>query len=193
MQTNQALMQRLLQQLMPHSGRVPLLFVLGEGDPPAWLPGLSRRLADAGLRVGLTTNDGLQIGEDWIRGPRTSLWDDVRALQMDPTVGAIAVVSDGEGLLETGLPFDTIDALVVQAYRSSVLPLLLPYARGFRAVMGEALLLRYGAQLQGQVRDWRIWNDEPLSADRLAGELFDALLEADAACAATAEPLSAGG
>jgi hypothetical protein len=59
--------------------------------------------------------------------------------------------------------------------------------------MGEALLLRYGAQLQGQVRDWRIWNDEPLSADRLAGELFDALLEADAACAATAEPQSAGG
>jgi hypothetical protein len=96
-------------------------------------------------------------------------------------------------LLETGLPFDTIDALVVQACQSSVLSLVLPYARGFRAVMGEALLLRYGAQLQGQVRDWRIWNDEPLSADRLAGELFDALLEADAACAATAEPLSAGG
>jgi len=192
-QTNQALMQRLLQQLMPHSGRVPLLYVLGEGGPPAWMPGLLRRMADVGLRVGLTTNDGLQIGEDWIRGPRTSLWDDVRALQMDPTVGAIAVVSDGDGLLETGLPFDTIDALVVQACRSSVLSLLLPYARGFRAVMGEALLLRYGAQLQGQVRDWRIWNDEPLSADRLAGELFDALLEADAACAATAEPLSAGG
>lgn len=185
--TDQTLVQRLLQQLMPHSGRVPLLYVLGEGEPPAWMPGLLRRFADVGLRVGLTTNDGLQIGEDWIRGPRTSLWDDVRALQVDPTVGAIAVVSDGKGLLETGLPFDTIDALVVQAYRSSVLSLLLPYARGFRAVVGEALLLRYGAELQGQIRDWRIWNDPPLSVDRLAGELFDALLGAEAAYAETAD------
>jgi hypothetical protein len=41
-------------------------------------------------------------------------------------VGAIVIISDGDTLLQTGLPFDAVNALVVQANRPQVLSLLMP-------------------------------------------------------------------
>jgi hypothetical protein len=144
---------------MPHNGRIPVLFVLAEGTP-AWVGGIVSRLSESGLRVGLTSKEGLQIGEDWIRGPRGSLWDDVRALQIDPSVGAIVMVSDGDALLQTGLPVHYIDGLVVQAHRPAALNVMSRYLRGLRAVVGERLRLRYGALMQQMEKPWVTWESE---------------------------------
>lgn len=180
-QTDPTLAQRLLQKLLPNGARIPLLVVLTDGVSPVWVPELVERLANGGLKVGTTTADGLQIGKDWIRGPRASLWDDVRALQTDPTVGAMVVVGDGDALLQTGLPFDTVDALVVQTLRPEVLRLLLPYARGLKAVLGNTLCKSYGPLLQNPGADWQIWSDSlDLPPEKLA-ELAHALLAAEAA------------
>ena len=160
-QTCPTLAQRLLQKLLPSGGRIPLLLVLADGVAPVWVPELVGRLATLGLQVGMTTADGLQIGPSCIRGPRASLWDDVRALQLDPGVGVLVVVGHGDELLQTGLPFDAVHALVVQTHRPAVLRLLLPYAKGLNAVVGSALCERYGPLLQGAGADWQVWQDSP--------------------------------
>lgn len=162
-QTDPTLAQRLLQKIMPHSGRIPLLFVLAEGGKPDWLDGVINGLSIAGLRVGLTSAEGLQIGDDWIRGPRTSLWDDIRAMQIDPSVGAMVIVSDGEALLRTGMPFDTVDALVVRAHRPPVVSLLSQFVRGVKLSVGH---------------DWKILAGGAVS--ELTEVLVGALLKAEA-------------
>lgn len=187
LQTDPMLARRLLQTVVPHSGRIPLLFVLAEGAPPTWLAALVERLTRSGLRVGVTTEDGLQIGGDWIRGPRTSAWEDIRALQMDPSVGAIVVSDDGEALLQTGLPFDTVDALVVQAYRPEVLSLLMPYASGYKSVAGATLHQRYGQLMPAAGQQWRVWADSPDAVTEQADELAQVLLAAEAAYAQVPE------
>lgn len=164
-QTDPTLVQRLLEKIIPQSGRIPLLFVLSHGGKPGWIDRVAFELNAAGLRVGLTTTEGLQIGDDWIRGPRKSVWEDIRALQMDPSVGAIVIVSDGEALLKTGLPFDALDALVVQSPEPKVLSLLLPYVRGVKFEVGE---------------DWQISADGDGCRPDLTTALVTALLQADA-------------
>jgi hypothetical protein len=57
----------------------------------------------------------------------------------------MVVVDDGDAVLQTGLPFDTVDALVVQTLRPEVLRLLLPYARCLKAVLGNTLCKSYRA------------------------------------------------
>lgn len=159
-QTEPTLARRLLAEVMPDSGRIPLLFVLAE-QAPTWLDEVTRRLEAAGLRVGMTTPQGLQIGGDWVRGPRVSLWDDIRALQTDPDTGAMVVVGEGMDLLGSGLPFDAVDALVVMSHRPQVLSLLMPYLRDVRAVVGQALEERYGELIQSAERPWNVWPESP--------------------------------
>lgn len=182
LQTDPTLAQRLLQRIMPHSGRIPVLFVLA-ATTPAWVADLASRLNKAGFRVGLTTDEGLHIGQDWIRGPRASLWDDIRALQIDPSVGAMVVVSSGDALLQTGLPFDVVDALVVEAYQPEVLSLMLPYVRGFRAMVGEQLRQQYGQRMQAGGQSWQTWASTPEVVCEQINAVNAALLAAEAAYA----------
>lgn len=163
-QTDPTLVQRLLQKIMPHSGRIPLLFVLTEEAKPVWLDDVLNELEASGLRVGLTTAEGLQVSKDWIRGLRTSVWEDIRLLQKDPSVGAIVIISDGDNLLQTGLPFDALDALVVQANRPQVLSLLMPYVRGVKLDVGQ---------------DWKICSNDHEAALDLTQAIVSALLQAE--------------
>lgn len=195
LQTDPTLAQRLLQHIMPHSGRIPVLFVLA-ATTPAWVADIASRLNEAGLRVGLSTDEGLHIGQDGIRGPRASVWDDIRTLQIDPSVGAMVVVSSGDALLQTGLPFDAVDALVVEAYQPEVLSLLLPYVRGFRAVVGEQLRQQYGQRIPAGGQSWQTWASTPEAVREQINPVNAALLAAEAAYAqgpaavgAVADPL----
>ena len=179
MQTNPLLHQQLLQKIMPHSGRIPLLFVLVEGDKPQWIDGVITRLEAAGLHVGLTSTEGLKIGGNSIRGPRASVWDDIRAMQMDPSVGAMIIISDGADLLRTGLPFDTVDALVVQAHRPQTLSLLLPYVRGLK--VHQVSESQTGASPPPAIgKDWRTFSDGLESMAALTEMMASALLQAEA-------------
>jgi cyanophycin synthetase len=163
-QTDPTMFQRLLQKIMPHSGRIPLLFVLTEEAKPVWLDDVLDELEASGLRVGLTTTEGLQVGNDWIRGLRSSVWEDIRLLQKDPSVGAIVIISDGDTLLQTGLPFDAVNALVVQANRPQVLSLLMPYVSGVKLEVGQ---------------DWQICSHGHDAARDLTQAIVSALLQAE--------------
>lgn len=186
-QTDHTLAERLLQKVMPHSGRIPLLFVLAEGPPPAWLDSLTTQLGTSGLRAGITTTEGLFIGSNWIRGPRTSVWDDIRALQMDPSVGVIVIVSDGEALLKTGLPFDALDCLVVQSHRPKVLSLLAPYVRGIKAVVGDGWRAPDGQMDATPEPGWHSWSDSQEALPALIEALVQALLNAESVYALSRE------
>lgn len=183
-QTDPTLPQRLLRQLVPDSGRIPLLFVLAE-QTPAWLTVLQRYAQAAGLQLGVTTAEGMQVGGNWVSGPRAGVWDDVRALQMDVSVAAMVVVSAGDDLLRTGLPFDAVDALVVAWDQPQVLSLLLPYLRGFRAFADPALQARCQKGLPGTGPEWTVWVTDP-TTDQIR-DVLEVLLRADATQASPAD------
>lgn len=182
-QTDPTLPYRLLQQLMPHGGRIPVLLVLAN-DPPVWLDQTLGVLGDSGLRVGLSTPGGLRIGTDCIREGRHSLWDDIRALQVDPSVDAMAIVCDGSAFMKTGLPFDAVDAVVVQLFQPQVMSLLMPALRGLRVVIGSDLVERYAPWLDSQGPAWETWRPTPDDLTIKAVELGRALLTAHGRMAA---------
>ena len=186
--TDRNMVMRLLRELVPGRGRVPLAYVLTQGDAPAWVEVLRERLVAAGLCVGLTTPAGMCVGTDWIRMPRTSEWDDIRALQLDPTVGAIVVVGDGAGFLRSGLPFDTVDALVVATFAPQVLRLLLPYCGPFKAIIGEEVARRCIDMPQARAGDWLVRPEGGQEESRLVDEVTRALVAAEAFYA-RAEPV----
>lgn len=188
-QTDPTLAQRMVQKIMRHRGRIPVLHVMTEAGSPVWLDAVVARLESAGLRVGVSTSAGLYAGLDWIHGPRTSVWKDARLLLTDPSVGAIVMVCDGDCWLKTGLPFDGVDGLVVEAYRPQALALLLPYARGCKAVLGDEVRQRYGALIQPADSTWRTWSAGHEMPKGQLDELVSALLAAEAAyaCGASVE------
>lgn len=181
--SDRSLVVRLIQQLVPGQGRIPLVYILARGDAPPWVELLHERLGAAGLRVGLSTDAGLRLGADWIRTPRDSVWADVKALQLDPTVGAIVVVSDGMTLLQSGLPFDAVNALVVAAHAPQVLHLLAPYCSGLKAVFGEGVARQYGKSFHAQARDWLVMTGSSKDERRLVDEVARAVLDAETAYA----------
>jgi cyanophycin synthetase len=175
---------RLLSELIPAQGRIPLCFVLAPDEAAiAWVEVLHARLSATGLRTGLSTEAGLRIGTDWIRMGRSSLWDDVQALQMDPTVGAIVVVGDDAGFLQSGLPFDAVDALIVATHAPQVLQLLMPYSGSFKAVIGDHVTKQYGDALQAWGGNWLALPRGEQGERRLVDETVRALLAAEAAYA----------
>ena len=186
--TDRNLVARLLRQLIPGQGRIPLAYVLAPGEAPGWVEVLHARLSAAGLRVGLSTDAGLRVGEDLIRTGRSSVWDDVHALQLDPTVAAIVVVADGAGFLQSGLSFDAVDALIVAAHAPQVLQLLMPYCGSLKAMIGEDVIRQYGTALQAQAGGWLLLTSDEQAERRLVDEVAGALLAAEAAYA-HAEPV----
>ena len=186
--TDRNLAMRLLRQLIPSQGRIPLAYVLAHGQAPGWVEALHERLSAAGLRVGLSTEAGLRVGKDLIRTGRNSVWDDVYALQVDPSVEAIVVVADGMGFLQSGLPFDAVDALIVTAHALQVLQLLTPYSGSLKAVIGNGVIRQYGTALPAQAGNWLLLPSDEQGERRLVDEAVRALLSADAAYA-HAEPV----
>jgi len=124
------LMQRLLKKLLLGKGRVPIFVILGEAPANLWLEILHDRLEEAGLRCGISTNQGIRIGRDQITISRTSAFSDARTLQLDPIVGAIIVVTDGQEFLKTGLPFDAFDCLLVTEPLIKPLILMAAHCKG---------------------------------------------------------------
>ncbi len=105
---------RLLRHLVAGDGRVPVVVVLAEpeGDVP-WLTALTGRLQASGLVVGLSTPKALTLGGGWVRGPRSSVFDDAQLLQLDPSTGVMVLVTDAQEFAHrSGLPFDRLDVLV---------------------------------------------------------------------------------
>lgn len=195
--TEPFIFDRVLCQMLDGDGRVPVMVVQGTGPTPAWLGALAARLDTAGLCVGISTPEGLGIAGQWVQGPRKLAFKDLHALQLDPTVGAILVYTNGQEFLQTGLPMDVFDLLVVTdpsepsstPLQARALRQLLSYCKRQVFVLGQDS----GAQLAAASRTasplpWTKLSEQP---EVLLETLFDAILQADAVHAIPLKPIQA--
>lgn len=103
----------ILQNLVPGSGRVPTVLVMGAARPQAWLDALAAQWEADGERVGIVGPAGVTVGDTLIHPAPVSPYDGGMMLVMNRRVSAIIVaVNDGSGL-QKGLAFDRCDAIVL--------------------------------------------------------------------------------
>lgn len=138
MQSNPGLIEALLQRTISDGGRIPMIWLLAQELPPeclsAWRAGFHQR----GLKLGLSSQEGMTVGDETYVVGRGSAWEHIVALQLDPQVDAMLLVSDGTEFLKTGLPMDRIDLLIMLEQQPRVMELVKPYCSG-RLVMTDAL------------------------------------------------------
>jgi len=136
---------QILREIVPGKGRVPVVLVLTDGRGPDYVKLAADALARRRLCVGATSAAGLTIADQRIRAGRESPFADVRTLMIDSTVEAMVIGVDGLQFLQTGLPVDRIDLLVLadwapaslgkgshrrEASLGAVLSLMEPYCGG---------------------------------------------------------------
>lgn len=170
---------RMLQQLVSGDGRIPVAVILGQAPHSDWLGQLVKRLQADGICAGMSTQ-GLTIGGQWVREKRFSAFADVCALQLDPSVGAIVLVTDGIEFLKTGLPFDGFDVLMLIGPKPAAAPeieafkLLLQYCR--RQVLETGTGPANPRQVAGLKKTrW-------VTVPQVSGQTLDALLAAMRPC-----------
>lgn len=137
--TNHKLAHKLIQAIMPHGGRVATAVFVSDQTDKNYFYDLLVELNKLGLNAGLRTLSGLWVGSQKITEQRQAFWDDVRALQLDPNVDVLLIEIDPDDHLENGLPFDTIDVLIVDNVLPAQMNALLPYAQSYRAISNEVL------------------------------------------------------
>ncbi|HEU5014791.1 MAG TPA: cyanophycin synthetase [Roseiflexaceae bacterium] len=89
--------------------RIPILAVTGTNGKTTVARMVAHILKMSGLRVGLTTTDGIYIdGQLYMRGDMTGPWS-ARMVLKDPTVDAAVLETARGGILREGLGFDRCD------------------------------------------------------------------------------------
>lgn len=103
----------MLQQLVPGTGRIPVVVVLGASDLPLWLEPLLSMLTEQGLNVGCMHGDLVTVrGEVVHRGALTVL-DGGRMLRLHRQVDAMVLMINDDTVLRTGLPVEQFDAMIL--------------------------------------------------------------------------------
>jgi cyanophycin synthetase len=103
----------MLQRLLKGNGRVPVIVFLDATRHPDAVGGVCRRLADAGLRAGLASPDGVSIAGQRIAAQDFGAYAGGRMLLHDPTVEAIVIQVADRSVLRQGWPIDRCDVLVL--------------------------------------------------------------------------------
>ena len=191
--------ERVILYVTPQHGGFLVGLVLGERAariaeagslPPLALAALAaapRYAEGRGLRVSVSSPEGLVITGQWVQGPRKLAFSDMRALQLDPAVGAIVLYTNGQEFVQTGLPMDAFDLLVMTAPpgRSTIpvqvqaMQLFLSYCKRQVFALGQGngapppAALKTASQLP-----WTALDDQP---EVLVAALVDAMLQAEAA------------
>jgi cyanophycin synthetase len=89
--------------------RIPLAAITGTNGKTTTTRMVGHILKMSGLRVGMTTTDGIYIdGERFLRGDMTGPWS-ARMVLRDPTVDAAVLETARGGILREGLGFDRCD------------------------------------------------------------------------------------
>ncbi|MGC8486625.1 MAG: Mur ligase family protein, partial [Clostridia bacterium] len=105
----------IVNHLFPHpaNGRIPVSAVTGTNGKTTVARMLAAIWTTAGYRTGMTTTDGIFIGERRIaRGDLTGPWS-ARLLLNDPAVEAAVLETARGGMVRGGLGFDDCDVAVV--------------------------------------------------------------------------------
>lgn len=127
------LFARLLGEMVPARGRIPCILVLSSGSCTTQVRAIADLLAQQGMCVGTTCEEGLRIGAQWARRGRPSAFADARGLLLDACVDAVVIGADGKEWLAAGLPVDRVDVLVVADVAGDVrgvLALIEPHCKG---------------------------------------------------------------
>ncbi len=95
------------------TGRIPVACVTGTNGKTTVTRMLARIVAAAGYRTGMTTTDGIYVGERRVaQGDLTGPWS-ARLLLNDPGVDACVLETARGGIARGGLGFDACDVAVV--------------------------------------------------------------------------------
>lgn len=103
----------ILQQLVPGSGRVATVLIVGAAEPAYWLDAVSNGLVAQGLRVGVVGPHGVTVGGELLSAGDVSTYAGGRMLALNRDVGAMVMAINDDGCLRTGLPVDRYDALIL--------------------------------------------------------------------------------
>jgi cyanophycin synthetase len=94
-------------------GRIPLVAVSGTNGKTTTVRLIARMLREAGLRTGMTTTDGVYVGEQSIDDGDCSGPKSARNVLLHPDVDAAVFETARGGILREGLGFDRCDVAVV--------------------------------------------------------------------------------
>lgn len=103
----------LLKRLVLGNGRIPVIVVVGNPTETAWVDQLTGRIGGLGVRVGVAACDGVTVaGATLVPGP-CELLAGSQALLLNPDVDLAIVRIDDLSLMQTGLPCDRFDLLIL--------------------------------------------------------------------------------
>jgi cyanophycin synthetase len=102
----------LLRRLLPKGGRIPIVVVFGAPRESSLGADIARHLEAGDRVVGHAGPSGVRVGPSLVH-LATGCHDDARILIGNPTVDAAVVAVDEAAVLQTGLPFDRFDVLVI--------------------------------------------------------------------------------
>jgi cyanophycin synthetase len=91
------------------SGRIPIVAVTGTNGKSTVAQMVFRILGASGLHAGVTTTQGIWIGEERIGTEDLSGYPGGRLLLTDPSVEAAVIEMPRKGLIRFGFPFDACD------------------------------------------------------------------------------------
>jgi cyanophycin synthetase len=103
--------RHVIDMLFPRGvpSRIPIISITGTNGKTTTTRMVSHILKMAGLRVGMTTTDGIYIdGQLYMRGDMTGPWS-ARMVLKDPTIEAAVLETARGGILREGLGFDRCD------------------------------------------------------------------------------------
>ena len=105
----------ILSHLFPNgdNGRVPIVFVMGDGrtDLASWL--IMNALAEDGFKVGLSFKGGVVIDGKFVSRQRSDNFDGCRRLLLNPSLDACVMEVSLQSLLNEGLGFDKCKVAVL--------------------------------------------------------------------------------
>jgi cyanophycin synthetase len=111
--TSAHLYAQLLRRIVPASGRIPVVLVLGAPRHGDVVGGLERAVTARGPHVGAADARGMRLGGATIHRGAAPPFAALQALLLDATTAAAIVAVNDASLLISGLPCPAVDLLVL--------------------------------------------------------------------------------
>lgn len=103
---------RVLSVLLEHRGRIPVVLILGQVASGQWTSLMTQRLQAGSIKPGWVLADGAFSGKQALASEGNLSFNQVRALLMDTSLGAVVMATNGLEWLESGMPVDQVDLVI---------------------------------------------------------------------------------
>jgi cyanophycin synthetase len=108
-----AVQSKILRTLVQGSGRIPIAVVIGASPEWKLAAEISEHLDKSGLVTGWSDDEGVTIGEMVVTSAVPVPWSAGRLLAGEQGIDAVVLCINDAGVLQTGLPFERFDLLVL--------------------------------------------------------------------------------